>query len=164
MNWFAVYVKSRHEFFVNGELRKKGIETLLPSVTRLNQWKDRRKQVEVPLFPGYLFVALAPEPEEFLKVIKTQGAVTFVSLTPGHPTPVPSEEMESLKILLRSEATIDVYPHLQEGTPVRVTKGALRGARGILQQKHDQYVFLVSIELLGRSVAVRVYADDIEAA
>jgi transcription antitermination factor NusG len=164
MNWYAVYVKSRHEFLVTGELRKKGIETLLPSVTRLNQWKDRKKQVEVPLFPGYLFVAIAPEPEEFLKVIKTQGTVTFVSLTPGHPTPVAPEEMESLRILLRSGETIDVYPHLQEGTPVRVTKGALRGARGILQRKHGQHVFFVSLDLLGRSVAVRVFADDVEAA
>jgi transcription antitermination factor NusG len=164
-NWYAVYVKSRHEFVVSGELQRKGVETFLPSVTKLNQWADRKKRVEVPLFPGYLFVSIVPEPEEFLNVIKTRGTVSFISLDPGHPTPVAPEEIDSLKILLKSGEQIDIYPHLQEGTPVRVTKGVLRGARGILTQKHnDQHVFLVSMELLGRSVAVKICADDVEAA
>lgn len=163
-NWYAVYVKSRHEFAVSGELRRKGIETFLPSVTRLNQWNDRKKQVEVPLFPGYLFVSIAPEPEEFMNVIKTRGTVTFISLAPGHPTPVLPEEINSLKILLESGERIDIYPHLREGTQVRVTRGVFQGARGILQQKHDQHVFFVRMELLGRSVAVKIYASDVEAA
>ena len=163
-NWYALHVKSRHEFVVSGELQRKGIETFLPSVTRLNQWNDRKKQVEVPLFPGYLFVSIAPEPGEFQNVIKTRGTVMFISLSPGCPTPVAPEEIESLKILLGSGERIDIYPHLQEGTPVRVTRGAFRGARGILKQKQDQHVFLVSMELLGRSVAVKMHADDVEAA
>jgi transcription antitermination factor NusG len=121
--------------------------------------------VEVPLFPGYLFVSVAPEPEEFMSVIKTRGTVTFISLVPGHPTPVAPEEIEYLKMLLGSGEHIDIYPHLQEGTPVCVTKGVFRGARGILKQKHHgQHVFLVNIELLGRSVAVKMYAEDVEAA
>jgi len=164
-NWYAVYVKSRHEFVVADELRKKGIEMFLPSTTKLNQWKDRKKQVEVPLFPGYLFVSIAPEPEEFVKVIKTRGTVTFISLVPGHPTPVVPEEIEVLKMLLISGEQVDIYPQLQEGMPVRVTKGVFRGARGILKQKHHgQHEFLVNIELLGRSVAVKMYAEDVEAA
>lgn len=163
-NWYAVYVKSRHEFVVSGELREKGIETFLPSVTKLHQWKDRKKQVDVPLFPGYLFVSIAPEPGAFLNVIKTRGMVTFISLVPGHPTPVAPEEIDSLKIVLGSGERVDIYPHLQEGTPVRVTKGVFRGARGVLKQKHDQHFFLVSMELLGRSVAVKIYAGDVEAA
>ena len=163
-NWYALYVKSRHEFVVSDELQRKGIETFLPSVTRLKQWNDRKKQVEMPLFPGYLFVSIAPEPGGFQNVIKTRGAVMFISLAPGHPTPVAPEEIDSLKILLGSGENVDIYPHLQEGAPVRVTRGVFRGARGILKQKHGQNVFLVSIELLGRSVAVKIYADDVEAA
>jgi transcription termination/antitermination protein NusG len=163
-NWYAVYVKSRHEFVVSGELRQKGIETFLPSVAKLHQWKDRKKQVDVPLFPGYLFVSIAPEPEAFLNVIKTRGTVTFISLVPGHPTPVAPEEIDSLKIVIGSGECVDIYPHLQEGTPVRVTKGVFRGARGVLQQKHEQHFFLVSMELLGRSVAVKILAGDVEAA
>ncbi len=163
-NWYAVHVRSRHEFVVSGELRKKGVETFLPSVTRLNQWKDRKKEVDVPLFPGYLFVSLAPGPEDFMKVIKTRGMVSFISLTPGHPTPVAPDEIGTLQILLQNRAAVDIYPHLSAGTPVLVTKGVFRGARGILEQKHDQDVFLVNIELLGRSVAVKICADDVEAA
>lgn len=163
-NWYAIYVKSRHEFVVSGELQSKGIETFLPSVTKLNQWKDRKKRVDVPLFPGYLFVSIAPDPEEFLRVLKTRGAVTFISLEPGHPTPVAPEEIRALKILLDVGEKIDVYPHLKQGARVRVKNGAFRGAEGILARKEDHHVLLVSIELLGRSVGVKIYADDIEAA
>jgi transcription antitermination factor NusG len=163
-NWYALYVKSRHEFVVSDELRRKGVETFLPSVTKLHQWKDRKKQIEVPLFPGYLFVSIAPEPEEFLNVIKTRGTVTFISLLPGHPTPVAPEEIDSLKVLLKSGESIDLYPRVREGAPVRVTKGVFRGARGVVQQKRDQHIFLVAIELLGRCVGVKIRAEDIEAA
>jgi len=163
-NWYALHVKARHEFVVSGELQRKGISTFLPSVTRLNQWSDRKKQVQVPLFPGYLFVSIAPEPDEFQNVIKTRGTVRFISLVPGHPTPVAPEEINSLKILLGSGENIDIYPDLQEGTQVRVTRGVFRGARGILKQKHNKHEFLVSVEMLGRSVAVKMYADDVEAA
>ena len=70
MNWYALYVKSRHEFVVSDELHRKGVETFLPSVTKFNQWKDRKKQVETPLFPGYLFVYFEPNPVKFMNVIK----------------------------------------------------------------------------------------------
>lgn len=164
VDWYALYVKSRHEFVVMGELQRKGIETFLPSVMKLSQWKDRKKHVEVPLFPGYLFVHIEPNPEEFLRVVKTRGAVTLISLNPGCPTPVASEEICSLKVILQSGEEIDIYPQLKEGMPVRVRRGALRGAEGILAKRHDQHIFLVNIELLGRSVGVKIYADDVEAA
>ncbi len=163
-NWYAVYVKSRHEFVVSGELQRKGIETFLPSVTKLNQWKDRKKRVEFPLFPGYLFVSIAPEPETFLNVIKTRGAVKFISLEPGCPTPVAPEEVSALKIILAGNEQVDIYPRLKQGSRVRMKSGVFRGVEGILEKKEDQHMLLVSIELLGRSVGVKVYAEDVEAA
>lgn len=163
-NWYAVYVKSRHEFVVYGELQRKGIETFLPAVTKLNQWKDRKKKVDVPLFPGYLFVSIEPAPEEFMKVLKTRGAVTFISLEPGNPTPVAPEEISTLKILLDVGERIDVYPHIKQGTRVRIKNGAFRGAEGILTRKEDHHVLLVSIDLLGRCIGVKIYADNVEAA
>jgi transcription antitermination factor NusG len=165
MNWYALYVKSKHEFVVSNELRQKSIETFLPAMTMQRQWKDRKKLVDVPLFPGYVFVSIAPEAEEFLRVIKTRGTVKFISLEPGHPTPVATEEIESLKRILASGHPAEIYPHLQEGMPVRVTRGVFQGALGILKQKHhEQHVFIVNIEVLGRSVAVKMFAEDIEAA
>lgn len=163
-NWYALYVKSRHEFVVYEELHRKGIEAFLPSVTKLNQWKDRKKRVESPLFPGYLFVYILPYPEEFLRVIKTRGTVELISLKTGCPAPVEPQEISSLKILLASGNEVDIYPHLKEGAHVRVKRGIFQGAEGILAKKHDQHVFVVSIELLGRSVGVKIYADDVEAA
>jgi transcription antitermination factor NusG len=163
-NWYALSVKSRHEFVVAGELRRKGIEAFLPSVTKMSQWKDRKKRVEFPLFPGYLFVSVAPAPEEFVRVVTTRGTVRFISLETGHPTPIAGEEINALKILVNSGEQIDVYPGLKQGSHVRVRNGILQGAAGILVRKEDDHMLLVSMEILGRSVGVKIVADDVEAA
>jgi len=162
MEWFALYVKSRHEFFTNNELRKKGIETFLPAVKKWRQWKDRKKLVDFPLFPGYLFVHIYPNPERLLDVLKTKGAVDLLSTELTRPTPVSSEEIHSLRLLIESGKELDIYPHLKEGIGVRVRRGLFKGAEGILQEREDQYIFLVNIKLLGRSVGVKIHADDIE--
>lgn len=163
-NWYALHVRSRHEFAASSELQRKGIESFLPSVMRVSQWKDRKKRVEFPLFPGYLFVHIAPRAEEFLRVVKTRGTVRFIALEPGHPTPVPAGEIDSLKLLVESGEPLDVYPHLAPGTRVRVKRGPLAGAEGMLHQREGQHLFLVNIEILGRSVGLRMYAEDIEQA
>lgn len=161
-NWYALFVRSRHEFMVSSELQRKGVETFLPSITKLNQWKDRKKRVASPLFPGYLFVSIVPDPEEFVRVVKTRGTVSFIALEPGHPSPVDPAEINALKILLESGEQIDIHPHLKLGARVRMKSGVFQGATGILARKDDHYILLVSIELLGRSVGVKVCADDVE--
>ncbi len=160
-NWYALYVKSRHEFVTQGELIRKGINAFLPTVKKMHQWKDRKKLVELPLFPGYLFVYLQPYEEGFLGVLRTRGAVSLLSAGAGVPRPVPEEEINSLMLVLESGQKIDIYPELREGTRVRVKRGPLQGAVGTLENREDQYKFLVNIDILGRSVGVMVYADDI---
>lgn len=162
-NWYVLYIKSRHEFVANNELIKKDVATFLPSVRRLRQWKDRKKWVDFPLFPGYLFVNIQARSESIVNVLKTRGVLNLLSAEPGYPTPVSPEEISSLQVLLESGRDIDIYPELKEGTRVRVRRGPLQGAEGILERRHDQYMFLVNLELLGRSVGVKMYADDIEA-
>jgi transcription antitermination factor NusG len=162
--WYVVYVKSRHEFVVHDELLRKGIEAFLPSVRKSSQWKDRRKMIEYPLFPGYVFVRVPAYPGAFLDVLKTRGVVAFVSLESSAPTPVDSEEIASLRLLVGSGENIDIYPHLKEGTRVRVKNGPLRNAEGVLSKKDNDYLFSVNVELLGRSVVVRISAQDIESA
>jgi len=162
-NWYALYVKSRHEFVANSELHKKDIETFLPSVKRLRQWKDRKKWVDFPLFPGYIFINIEPRPESIVSVLKTRGAINLLSAKPGHPSPVSYEEICSLQLMIESGRDIDIYPELKEGTRVRVKRGPLQGAEGTLEKRQDQYMFLVNIELLGRSIGVKLYADDVEA-
>jgi transcription antitermination factor NusG len=163
LRWYALYVKSRHEFVTHDELCKKGIDVYLPSVRRLRQWKDRKKSIDFPLFTGYLFVRVAPSAESFLNVLKTRGAVTLLSLVPGTPTPVSDREIDSLRILLESGEEFDIYPNLQEGVRVNIKSGPLKGAVGVVKQKGTHYTVVVNIDILGRSIGVSLCADDIEA-
>jgi transcriptional antiterminator NusG len=160
--WYALYVRSRHDFVADGELKRRGVETYLPLVKKMRRWKDRRKEVLFPLFPGYLFVRVVPDPERFSTVLRTRGVVSILSLEPCRPTPVPDEEVYSLRAVLEGEGEIDIYPSLREGSPVRVKRGPFTGAEGVLHEKKGNYRFIINIELLGRSVGVSVYADDIE--
>jgi hypothetical protein len=80
----------------------------------------------------------------------------------GRPTPVLPEEISSLRLLIESGKELDIYPHLKEGTWIRVRKGLLKGAEGILEKREDQYLFIVNIKLLGKSVGAKIYADDME--
>jgi transcriptional antiterminator NusG len=163
-NWYALWVKSRHEFVVSQELSRKGIDNFLPVMTKVRQWKDRKKIIDYPLFPGYLFVHIIPEPDTFLNVVKTRGSVSFISLEHGDPTSISPEEIDSLKIMLESGEQIDVFPALKEGMVVRVKRGPLLGATGILAKRENQHMFVVNIDILGRSVGLKIYAEDVEQA
>ncbi len=163
-NWYALWVKSRSEFVTSRELNRKGIENYVPAATKMRQWADRRKKIDFPLFPGYVLVHILPTAEEFLNVVKTHGSVCFICLEPGRPTPVPPQEIESIKILLQSGNDIDIYPAFKEGAKIRVKRGPLSGAIGILEKRKGEDIFLVNIEIFGRSIGTRIHAEDIEEA
>ncbi len=162
--WYVAVVKSRHEFVAYNDLRSKDIMTFLPSVKRVRQWKDRKKTIEYPLFPGYIFVSVADRPGAFVDVLKARGIVNFICLEAGMPTPVPSDEIHSLRLLIESGSEIDVYPELKVGARIRIKNGPLADAEGVLSRRENEFVLLVNIELLGRSVAVRITPHDVEAA
>ncbi len=162
LNWYALWVKSRSEFVTSQELSRKGIENYVPASTKVRKWADRRKKVDFPLFPGYVFVHVLSRADEFLNVVKTRGSVCLVCLEPGRPASVPPQEIESLKLLLQSGSQFDVCPAFKEGITVRVKRGPLSGAVGTLANRKDQDMFLVNIDILGRSVGTRIYAEDIE--
>jgi transcription antitermination factor NusG len=161
-NWYALFVRSRHEFATFEQLKKKGIEVLLPTITRMRRWSDRNKAVTFPLFPGYMFVHVRPSAEAFLDVLKTHGSVSFVSHEPGRPTPADPREMEALQKMLSSCDKLDLYPHLSAGHRVVVKQGPLQGAEGILMKKEEHNHFLININILGRSIGTRINAEDIE--
>ena len=161
-NWYALYVKSRHEFVTQSELSRKEIPTFLPSVEKPRQWKDRKKIIQSPLFPGYLFVYIQARPDAYTSVLRARGAVHLLSTENSCPTPVSPDEINSLKLIIESGQTVDIYPNLKKGTPVRVKRGPLAGAEGIISNKLEQYIFVVNIDMLGRSIGVHISADDIE--
>lgn len=160
-NWYAIYVRSKHEFVAYHELLKRGVESYLPQICISRQWKDRRKVVSFPLFPGYLFVRIDPNPIEVSKVLKVRGVVSVICSKKGYPASIPEDEINSLKLLVDSGKELDIYPHLTEGTRVLVTRGPLAGAKGRVAKKDLHYMLVVSVELLGRSLGVIIHADDV---
>lgn len=161
-HWYALYVKARHEFKVFDRLTKAGIETFLPFLERLSKWKDRKKLIQCPLFPGYIFVRIRRTQPDIETVLKTQGVVRFIGFEPRNPETIPDEQIYSLRRLIENCKQIDPYPYIKEGQKVRIKKGPLSGAEGILIKKQEGHLFVVSIDILSRSVSVRIDASDVE--
>jgi transcription antitermination factor NusG len=162
--WYAVHVRSRHEFKVLDRLTRAGIDVFLPVVERLNKWKDRKKLVSFPLFPGYLFVHIHKIYDTMLAILKTPGVVRFIGIIPGEPEPVPNEQIDSLKRLVESKENLDPYPYLKEGQRVRIKKGPLAGVEGILTEKAGQHLLVLSVDILRQGVSIKIDASDVEKA
>lgn len=161
-SWYAVYVKPRHEFATQAALYKKDIETFLPTYKSTRKWADRKKCIDFPLFPGYVFINILPDPENFIYVSRTRGLIKIVSSQDGNPWTVSDDEIASLRLVIESGMDFDVYSQLTEGTRIQVIKGPLKGAEGVITKSLKQYTLLVNLEILGRSVSVQISADDIE--
>ena len=162
--WFALHVKPRHEFLVQTEMARNGMEVYLPAVKKVSQWKDRKKRIDFPLFPGYLFARVLPISDHFLGLVKVRGVMKILSAVPGHPTPVPDAEIITLKTLMTSDKEMDVHPELQAGKPVRIKRGVFQNVEGVVSKKGEQYLLHVNISMLGRCVTVKIFADDVELA
>ena len=122
LHWYALRTRSRHEKLVRDQLAQQGIEPLLPTVKRLSQWKDRKKEVEVPLPSGYCFVRFTSDQK--LPVLKTVGVVDIVG-GGQRPEPIPDEEITAIQTLIASVLPYDPHPYLQEGMKVEVIRGPL---------------------------------------
>ena len=160
--WYAVHIRSRHEFQVADRLKMKGIEAFLPVVERMRKWKDRKKLVAFPLFPGYLFVHISREANNLLGVLKIKGVVRMLCTIPGEPVPVPDEQIGYLQKLVENKEELDPYPYLDEGQNVRIVKGPLSGIEGILVKKTDKHMLVLSVDVLQQGVAVSINASDVE--
>lgn len=162
--WYAVHVRSRHEFKVSDRLTNAGIDTFLPVVERLNKWKDRKKLISFPLFPGYLFVHIHRTYDTMLYVLKTPGVVRFIGITPGEPEPVPEEQIISLKKVVANKDTLDPYPYLREGRMVRIRRGPLKGVQGILVERSGLHLLVLSVDILRQGLSLKIDASDVEEA
>jgi transcription antitermination factor NusG len=160
-NWFAVQTRSRHEKKVADEIQDKGISCFLPQVTRIHQWSDRRKKVDLPLFPGYVFVQTIPSPEARLSVLRTPGVAGFVG-SQGKGTPIPDKQIDDIRVILEQNVPFELYPFLEVNQRVRIRGGCLHGVEGILVAKNPDKSLVVSIELIKRSIMVRVTGYELE--
>ncbi len=158
--WYAIWTRSRHEQVVREQLERKGLEAFLPTITRWSRWKDRKKQVEWPLFPGYCFVRF--NPAERLPVLQCTGVVSIVSFD-GDIVAIPEHEIEGIRTLLASELQFDPCPMIREGAMVQVTHGPLQGIVGRLVRKGAHARLILSVDLIGQAVSVEVDASDVKA-
>jgi len=156
--WYALYTRPRHEKRVCEQLMEKQIEAFLPLQREIHRWKDRNKEVWLPLFTGYLFVHFRLQ--DRLKALQLPGAIRLVSAN-GRPTPIPDAELDSLRHALDSGIPLHKHGHLRVGRRVRVCRGALAGAEGILVRQKGGHRLILSIELIQRSVSVEVDATDV---
>jgi transcriptional antiterminator NusG len=159
--WFAVWTRSRHEQVVRTQLDEKGITAFLPTIVRWSRWKDRKKKVDFPLFPGYVFVRV--DPAERLAVLKCTGVVSIVSFN-GELAPVPDHEIASIRTLLESTLPYDPCPMIKTGAMVEVSHGPLKGVIGRLTRKGTQDRLVLSVDLIGQAVSVQVDAADVKPA
>ncbi|HXW93016.1 MAG TPA: UpxY family transcription antiterminator [Terriglobales bacterium] len=159
--WYAVQTRARHEKVIAHRLREQGISTFLPLVTEVHRWSDRKKIVELPLFSCYLFARLAPTSEDRSRVLRLEGVFQFVGVR-GEGTPIPDEQIDAVRILVKEHIPVHSYPFLRIGQRVRIRSGALNGVEGILVARNGDHTLIVSIEAIQRSLAVRLEGYDVE--
>jgi transcription antitermination factor NusG len=158
--WYAVWTRSRHEQVVREQLQRKGLEAFLPTITRWSRWKDRKKQIDWPLFPGYCFVRF--DGAERLPVLQCTGVVSIVSFD-GDIVPIPEHEIDGIRRLLDTDLQFDPCPLIREGMMVEVTHGPLKGVVGRLVRKGSHARLVLSVDLIGQAVSVEVDASDVRA-
>ena len=158
--WFAIWTRSRHEGRVRDELNAKGIDAFLPTVTRWSRWKDRKKRIDWPLFPGYCFAHF--DPAMSLSILKCTGVASIVSFE-GRPAAIPDHEIESVRTLVQTKLKYDPCPLIEEGQMVEVVSGPLKGVTGRLVRKGAHARLMLSVTLIGQGVSVEVDAADVRA-
>ena len=160
-NWYAVHTKARHEKRVAAQIEEKRVCTFLPLLNQFHRWSDRRSKVEVPMFSCYAFVRMVQTIEERLKVLRTPGVLGFVGCE-RQGTPIPDEQIEGLRAAIRENIPCFPHPFVSAGRRVRIRGGSLDGVEGVLLRQGRDQSLVLSVELLHRSVAIRIEGYDIE--
>ena len=159
VGWYAIWTRSRHEHVVREQLSRKGFDAFLPTITKWSRWKDRKKKIDWPLFPGYVFARFVAD--ERIGILKVDGVVQIISNN-GILSPIPEEEIDSIRTLVESELAYDPVPLIKEGEMVRVAHGPLKGVVGRLVRKGAHARLILSVDLIGQAVSVEVDAADVK--
>jgi transcription antitermination factor NusG len=158
-NWYALYTAPRHEKSVADQMNRRGILCFLPLYRSMRRWKDRRKELAMVLFPGYVFVRVAVQ--DRLQVLQLPGAVRLVTFN-GRPVVLPEQEIELLRSCLSGTHVMEPHPYLRVGRRIRVRSGPLQGLEGIIVRMKDRCRLVFSIDLIMRSVAVEMNEEEVE--
>jgi transcription antitermination factor NusG len=153
LSWFVLYLQSRHEKLVSTLLKTKGIATCLPLTVTLRNWCDRRKHVEEPIFPGYVFCQF--DPKVRAPILGTRGVVQILGAG-KQALPLRDEEINALMTLERAKAVAEEPPFITKGQIVVIESGPLRGLTGVVSECRNGLRAVISVALLQCSVAVEV--------
>lgn len=157
--WYAVSVRPRHEKVVARHLEYQGLNCFLPVYRSVHRWKDRRKKLDMALFPGYLFVNVTPR--DRLGVLRVPGVLRFVTFQ-GQPAAVPDSEIRALESSMSAGLRPQPHPYLHQGRRVRVKRGPLAHVEGIMIRRKERFRLVLSIDLIMRSVMLEVDEADVE--
>lgn len=156
-HWYACYTRARHEKQVETLLRERGFESYLPLVAMERQWKDRRKLVQFPLFPSYVFGRFTLK--ELHGVLTTPGVSTIVRAN-GYPTPIPERDIANVQTFVRALTTAGIEaeqrPFLAEGQWVKVLEGPFEGVEGIVVEQRGRKRVLVGLEAIGQGLEIDI--------
>jgi transcription termination/antitermination protein NusG len=159
--WYAIQTRPRHEKTVTNALQSLGIESFLPLCPQVRSWSDRQKVVEFPLFPGYMFARTSWSSHERVRIIQTNGVVGFVGPR-KEATPIPFQQIEAVRSLMKARAECLPHPYLTVGQRVQIKNGALQGLQGILVRIARDQSLVVSVDLIHRSVAIRLNGYEVD--
>lgn len=159
--WYAAHTNSNHEKRVAEQLSVRDVEYFLPLYESVRRWKDRKVKLQMPLFPGYIFVRMPLR--DRLRVQQIPGVARLVGFD-GTPAALPEEEIEVLRRGLTRDAKAQPHPYLKIGQRVRVRSGPLHGLMGVLRRRKSGTQLVVSVDLIMRSVALEIDEVDLEIA
>jgi transcription antitermination factor NusG len=157
--WYVTCTSPRHEKRVAEQLQQRGIASFLPLYASVRRWKDRRTVLDLPLFPGYVFVQINSQYR--LDVLRLPSVIGLICFQ-GKPAPVEFTEIQNLRHSLSGRACVQPHPYLKAGRKVRIRSGPMAGVEGIFIRKKDRTRVVISISLIQRSVAAEIDEADVE--
>ncbi|MGD0458187.1 MAG: UpxY family transcription antiterminator [Terriglobia bacterium] len=158
-SWYALYTRHQCEKIVSQALSAKGFDAFLPQYRAIHRWKDRRKELLLPLFPNYVFIRGGLD--RMLSILTTPGVHSLVAWA-GRPADIPQEEIDAVRRLVDSSLRIEPHPFLKCGDWVRIKSGPLEGIQGILVRKKSAFRLVLSVEMLARSASAEVDISVVE--
>ncbi len=162
-HWYAIHTRAKHEKRVAAELRDKGIETFVPVSREVHRWSDRSRVLDIPMFPCYVFVSAAITPTVQGTVLAHPSVLRWIGFQ-GRPSPIPREEIASIQTVVRSGVPVRAHAFVAVGDRVRIRGGSLDGVEGVLIGNEGERKLIVSVEMVGQSVAVLLKNYEVELA
>jgi transcription antitermination factor NusG len=156
-HWYAIHTRAKHEKRVAAELQERSIETFVPISREVHRWSDRRRVVEAPLFPCYAFVRTVMNPQAQAAVLQHSSVLRWIGFS-GTPTPIPEEEICAIQAVLRSGVPVGQHTFVKFGERVRICGGSLDGVEGVLVEHNNDRKLVVSVEAVGRSIAIALHS------